>query len=78
MLIPEQAVDRESGLISDAESSLAEHVQALGLRGQEDLPESLVPRFQPCDLVDNDLTFDGHAEAVGPRQSGAGLRTHYT
>ena len=55
MLIAEQAVDCESGLISDAQPALAEDVQGLSLSRKKDFSKSLVPRLQTSDFVNDDL-----------------------
>ena len=64
MLVSHEAVDGEARLVADAEPSLAEDVEALRLRGQQHLPQPLVPRLEPRDLVDYDLPLHGHAQAV--------------
>jgi len=55
VLVAEQAVDGEAGLVANAEPSFAEDIQGLGLGRKQDLPKSLVPRFQTGDLVYDDL-----------------------
>jgi hypothetical protein len=55
VLVAEQAVDGEAGLVANAEPSFAEDIQGLGLGRKQDLPKSLVPRFQAGDLVYDDL-----------------------
>ena len=55
VLVAHEAVDGEAGLVSDAEAALAEDVEALRLRRQQHLPQPLVPRLEPRDLVDYHL-----------------------
>ena len=73
MLVSHEAVDGEARLVADAEPSLAEDVEALRLRGQQHLPQPLVPRLEPRDLVDDDLPLHGHAQAVRAAADRAGL-----
>lgn len=55
MLIAQDAVDGEAGLITDAEAAIAENVQRLRLGGQKHFPQTLVAHFSTSDFVDDDL-----------------------
>ena len=59
VLVAHEAVDGEAGLVSDAEAALAEDVEALRLRRQQHLPQPLVPRLEPRDLVYYHLGNEG-------------------
>ena len=75
MLVSQEAVDGEARLVADAEPALAEDVEALRLRRQQHLPQPLVPRLEPRDLVDDDLPLHRHAQAerAAPAARLAGL-----
>jgi len=55
MLIAQDAVDGEAGLVANAEAAVAENVQRLRLGGQKHFPQPLVPHFGTRDFVDDHL-----------------------
>jgi hypothetical protein len=55
MLVAEEAVDRESGLVADAQPALAEDVEGLRLGRKQDLTQTFVAGLEPRDLVNDDL-----------------------
>ena len=72
MLVPHEAVDGEPRLVPDAQPALAEDIEALRLGGQQDLAQSLMPRLEARDLVDDDLPLHGDAQAIRARRSARG------
>ena len=51
VLVAHEAVDGEARLVTHAEATVGEHVKALRLCRQENLPKACVPRLEAGDLV---------------------------
>merc|ERR1719201_2470585 len=72
MLVSQETVDGEARLVTHTQPAVTEHVQTLGLGGQQDLSQPGVTGLESGDLVDDDLSFHRHTQAVAGTGCGRG------